>query len=44
MAAAMSGAVGTRYARLKAHYDLLSAHLGVGDSLLPNTSYANFLK
>ena len=44
MAAATSGAVGSRYARLKAHYDLLSAHLGVGDSLLPNTSYANFLK
>ena len=41
MAAATSTrVVGSRYARLKAHYDLLSAHLGVGDSLLPNTSYA----
>ena len=44
MAAATSGAAGSRYGRLKAHYDLLSSHLGVGDTLLPNTSYANFLK
>ena len=44
MAAATSSAVGSRYARLQAHYDLLSSHLGIGDTLLPNTSYANFLK
>ena len=35
---------GQRYSRLQAHYDLLSSRLAGGQSLLPDTAYADFLK
>jgi hypothetical protein len=33
-----------RYKRLQAHYDALTTKAAAGDSLLPNTAYADFLK
>ncbi len=33
-----------RYRKLQVHYTLLSARALAGDSLLPDTAYADFLK
>ena len=33
-----------RYKKLQAHYSLLSSRAGAGDSLIPDTAYADFLK
>ena len=42
---ALAGAGGDeRYRKLKAHYSLLSSRATAGDSLLPDTAYADFLK